>query len=311
MRDQRPSTTALLVALGLSCVASDPRLHTVAAPLHPGMARRWVAERSAASRYLAKATTTAWGRWLARRLERLLVPGITLHYAVRKRFIDDVVRDALDGGFRQVIILGAGFDTLAFRLHGTHSDTRFIEIDHPATQAVKRREIEKRGGLPANVVLAAADLSKQSLADVLRHPAIQRDAPTLVVAEGLLMYLTAKDVAHLFGTLVGMETSRLRFVFTTMNVRKDGRIRFQDEGWLLSRLLTLVGEPFRWGLRREEIGAVLACHGSSLLGAADADHLRRRYLSPVGLNGCHLAQGELIVLADRDHNSGSAISLDG
>lgn len=235
MKGERPSTTARIVALGVSCVASDPRLHAVAAPLQPDIARRWVAETSFGWRLVAKASTTALGRKIARGLERWFVPGIMLHYVVRKRFIDDVVTEALGDGFTQVIVLGAGFDTLAARLHRSASEIRFIEIDHPVTQAVKRRGMREGGGLLANVFLLAADLSRQSLTSLLRVPTLREGEPTIVVAEGFLMYLSVEEVLRLFDELASLPTSRLRLVFTTMIEQRSGLPGFQDEGWLLER----------------------------------------------------------------------------
>src|SRR5215831_12904979 len=57
--------------------------------------------------------------------------------AVRTRYIDDRLRDALAGGVEQVVILGAGFDSRAYRIPGIER-TRVFELDHPATQAQKR-----------------------------------------------------------------------------------------------------------------------------------------------------------------------------
>ena len=54
---------------------------------------------------------------------------------LRKRLIEEVVRASLTEGVEQVVIIGAGFDTLALRLCAGFPRTNFIEIDHPATQS--------------------------------------------------------------------------------------------------------------------------------------------------------------------------------
>src|SRR5262245_39721806 len=64
--------------------------------------------------------------------------------AVRTRYIDDCLVDALRHGVKQVVILGAGFDCRAYRIPEI-TQSRVFETDHPATQTVKKRRL----GTPA------------------------------------------------------------------------------------------------------------------------------------------------------------------
>ena len=83
---------------------------------------------------------------------------------VRTRLIDDMVRDSIHAGTQQLVLLGAGFDSRAFRL----DETRYIrtfEVDHPATQRAKRERLQ---GLlehpPANVRFVEVNFEKDDLA---------------------------------------------------------------------------------------------------------------------------------------------------
>ena len=63
--------------------------------------------------------------------------------AVRHRFAEDVVAAAVARGVRQVVVLGAGLDTFAYR--HPHEGLRVYEVDFPATGAWKRERL-RRGG---------------------------------------------------------------------------------------------------------------------------------------------------------------------
>src|SRR5262249_26030268 len=189
MRDDRPSATALLIAKSQLMLAQDPALS-------------WAIGRDRARIYGACMDAVAGGRWrltasARRRLalqERLGVPGIYLHYALRKlliaRIVDSLVRDQ---GIRQVVVVAAGFDPLCVLLHHAHPTVRWYEIDHPATQ---RHKAAALGGLPTggNLVLLPIDLTRQSIADSLRAGRLSPGAPTLVIAEGITMYLTEEQI---------------------------------------------------------------------------------------------------------------------
>lgn len=100
-----------------------------------------------------------------------------------------------------LVILGAGFDARAFRLHDAFQ--KVIEIDHPATQAIKRARIE-RAGLPAGrIAFAPCDFSAGALDDVLkRHVPV--DHPVAVVWEGVTMYI---DATHVDESLLALRDS--------------------------------------------------------------------------------------------------------
>jgi methyltransferase (TIGR00027 family) len=132
------------------------------------------------------------------RLARTLVEGLTddsradvgdfLGYvAARTRFFDDAVIHAIDDRIRQVVILGAGYDgrALRFRTPGV----RFFEVDHPATQADKRRRLATVGASTENITFVAADFTEPGLAGALASAGHDRDARSLFICEGVLRYL--------------------------------------------------------------------------------------------------------------------------
>lgn len=113
------------------------------------------------------------------------------HVVLRSRFTEDRLAAAVERGIRQYIIVGAGFDTFALRQPAWAADLQIIEVDHPATQAVKRARIADAGfDVPDNLTFADINFEQESLADGLARHSIARDVPTFFAWLGVTMYLT-------------------------------------------------------------------------------------------------------------------------
>lgn len=286
MRADSPSDTSLLVARSILLASKDPQLCWL---LSPG-------EAEMLSRILERAGPAPWFDFVlkndrARRslfcLERMMVAGIIAHYLARKRWIERQVRDALAGGIRQVVVLGAGFDTLAARLSLEFPHVRFIEFDHPATQAAKRRGLEPAPNLEFHPV----DLANEALAAC---PEFSRTEPGIVIAEGLTMYLTADRVAAMLQSSSDLAGPGGRVIFTFMEQADDGSIRFRGENPLVAWWLKSRREPFLWGISREALPAWLEENGLRCMVVAGDRELRAEILAPRELGHIALARGECL-----------------
>jgi len=286
-------------------LSRDPRT-AVLVPAEAAEEYRWFLESAdpRAARLAAWAGRHALPRGLAYCAETFVIPGIMLHYAARKLFLEDAVRAALapssSSGIAQVVVLGAGFDTLALRLHRERPDVRFYECDHPATQRLKRQAFEAHRRLGDNLYLVELDLARTTLeAALLGAPGYRPDAGTFLLAEGLTMYLTVAAMDGLFAFLRERTGPESRFAFTFMEPQAGGRVDFPGSSPFVRPWLRLVGEPFTWGVRHDELPGYLAARGFDLAALAGADRLRERYLAPAGLAGRRLAAGEWVALAAR------------
>ncbi|HXK23600.1 MAG TPA: class I SAM-dependent methyltransferase, partial [Myxococcota bacterium] len=129
MRADRPSTTALYVAMGRAIAHTDARASgfsdPIARELLPDDARRLVDLHASGQR--PRRLRDRWTLRIARRVSRMMT--------LRTLAIDDAIRSAPDRG--QLVILGAGLDARAWRMDELR-DTVVFEVDHPATQAAKR-----------------------------------------------------------------------------------------------------------------------------------------------------------------------------
>ncbi|MET0858119.1 MAG: SAM-dependent methyltransferase [Telluria sp.] len=227
---------------------------------------------------------TAWFRALCHVLERATLRGICLHFALRKRALRDHAEAAIAAGCSQVVVLGAGLDTLCLELQAAHSQLCCIEIDHPATQQEKRRAAGADGH---RIHFIGADLAKRSLGEVLAScAAFRRDAPTLFVAEGLLMYVPLAAVAALF-TQMAAAAPDIRVAFTWMEPQSDGRPNFSQPSRLVDFWLRLRGEPMLSGMPRAGLASFLREAGFAMEGVHESVELlgqaQRQALGPEGL----------------------------
>lgn len=296
---ERASDTALLIAGSMLHLRADPATRALIAPETAAVARAALSIASPARAWAQRALRAPLMRGITRAVEAAVLPGIQLHYAARKRFIEDAAREAVARGATQVVVVAAGFDALGIRMSRASEKPVCFEVDHPATQAVKREAVAQAGIESSDVRLVPADLSRQSLIDAIGRVGYDPARRSCFVAEGLSMYLQEEDIVSLLATCGRHAPSGSRFIWTFMEPDADGRIAFHGsrrgvvDAWLQSR-----GEPFTWGIERERLPALLAQAGLELVEIADARLFRERYLAPAGLHR-PLAAGESVCVAIR------------
>jgi methyltransferase (TIGR00027 family) len=123
------------------------------------------------------------------------VSGMSNLLLIRTRFIDDHMLRAIENGASQVVILGAGFDTRAYRFSSLLKDKTVFEVDSQQTQHVKKRRLkEVLGSIPSHVRFAEIDFKRNSLIDVLRNAGYRPGERTFFIWEGVSMYLPEQSV---------------------------------------------------------------------------------------------------------------------
>jgi methyltransferase (TIGR00027 family) len=209
-------------------------------------------------------------------------PGAMTSGIARTRLIDDWLLDAIKDGICQIVILGAGFDCRGLRLPELKK-CRVIEIDHPATQALKKEGLKKiLEDLPDHVTFFEADLKKQKLSDVLNAAGIDEKQRSLVVWEGVTHYLGEKAVDATLRALSASLAPGSRLLFTYLHAGLlDGTVTF--DGARASReQVSSDGEPWVWGMDPAKMPAYLAERGYQLIEDIGADDYRTRYWKEEG-----------------------------
>jgi methyltransferase (TIGR00027 family) len=202
-------------------------------------------------------------------------PGVV----ARTQLIDRVVMREL-GAAEQVLILGAGFDSRAWRLPGMNR-VRVFELDHPATQAAKQRVLRRRGRTPTHVTFVPVVFGADDPARALTTAGFTAGAPTLVLWEGVTNYLDREAVDATFGLLASMLGSGSLVLFTYVDAGMlDGSAVFEGAETTM-RAVRRVGEPFTFGFVPSQLPAYLAARGFELLSDEQVSDAARR-LYPAG-----------------------------
>jgi methyltransferase (TIGR00027 family) len=123
--------------------------------------------------------------------------------AVRSRIAEDALALARQRGVCQLVILGAGLDTYAYRTPS--SDLRIFEVDHPATQAWKRERLAEASiAVPPALSFVPVDFERETLADGLSAAAFDPMQPTFFTWLGVVPYLSEAAVFATLGFIAGL-----------------------------------------------------------------------------------------------------------
>ena len=125
--------------------------------------------------------------------------------AMRQRFAEDALNAAVKDGTTQLVLLGAGLDTFAYRSpYGTR--LRVFEVDFPATQAWKRERLATAGiDEPEWLTFAPVDFERQKLADGLMAAALDDKAATFFTWLGVVPYLSEAAVFETLRFIAGLK----------------------------------------------------------------------------------------------------------
>jgi methyltransferase (TIGR00027 family) len=215
-------------------------------------------------------------RWIVRYLDTHYAGGPRASAVVRTRLIDDLVAAAVRSGARQLVLLGAGFDNRAHRIGAPVA----FEVDHPATQATKRRRVP--AALAARVRFVPVDLAADPLGPALLAGGFEPGEPAVVVWEGVTNYLTAGAVDATLRALAALLAPGGRVVFTYVDrAALDGTGGFDGvEEW--HDAVRRGGEPWTFGLDPAEVPGYLAERGLRLAEDLSTRDAAARYLEPLG-----------------------------
>jgi methyltransferase (TIGR00027 family) len=201
------------------------------------------------------------------------------HYYViaRTRYIDDFLQECFANEIQQVVIMGAGFDSRAYRFDDL-KEIKVFEVDHPATMAIKKEKIQKElGSLPNHVVYVPIDFLKERLSDKLVQCGYSGNLKSLFIWEGTTPYLIPESVDE-------------TLAFVSSNSGKDSSIIFD---YILKSVvngtcdlegtknefekMNKTSEPLTFGIEKEKIESFLVDRGFQNIKDVGSEYLKERY----------------------------------
>ena len=202
--------------------------------------------------------------------------------------IDDGLR-ALRPGF-QLVVLGAGLDARAYRMRELAGSVVF-EIDHPASQAFKRRATEGLRPCCRELHHVPVDFEREKLGDALTGAGHDPRVPTAWVFEGVITYLTPADVEASLDVIAARSAPGSRLLAT---YNESGVLR-----WLVSRVTKPSGEPVKAAYAPSAMRALLEARGFTVTSDRDGLARARRWSKRVSPIDRAWVRHHHVVIADR------------
>lgn len=213
--------------------------------------------------------------------------------AVRHRFAEDSLAAAYDRGTRQVVVLGAGLDTFAYR--NPYAGTRVFEVDFPATGDWKRERLADAGiAVPDDVTYVGVDFETDDLITRLTEAGLDAAAPAFFLWLGVVPYLSLDAVTATLRAIASVPGGEVVFDYTnpTHGLLASAQ---GDRADLVARVAE-VGEPLSDGLETEALHALLGDLGLTEVEDLDRPQIRERFLGRPGgteTGGAHILRARV------------------
>jgi methyltransferase (TIGR00027 family) len=208
--------------------------------------------------------------------------GLRAFMAARSRYAEDELARAIGRGTAQYVVLGAGLDTFAYRNPHAEGALRVFEVDYPATQEWKRRQLAATEiAIPASVTFAPVDFERQTLAKGLGEAGFDREKATFFSWLGVSMYLTDEAIDATLRFVASLPQGG-GIVFDYMVSRESLGILERMALDALSRRVESAGEPFRTSFEPKALAERLMRTGFRAVEDLGTDEINGRYFKDRG-----------------------------
>jgi methyltransferase (TIGR00027 family) len=207
-----------------------------------------------------------------------LFPGLSSSIIARVRYFDDYVRKSIDEGLEQLVVLGAGYDTRAYRIDGLKENIKVFEVDHPNTQSFKIQKIKEIfGSTPDHVVYVPTDFETEEFGQKLSDMGYNRSKKTLFVMEGLSMYIPPESVAETLSFIVQNSAKGSSIIFDYYPESVVNGTCKLEIGKNIRNFVIQQGEPLQFGIREDEIEDFLTQFGFSKIQNVTSEDYKKAY----------------------------------
>ena len=203
-------------------------------------------------------------------------PRLRWFIAARSRIVEEALTTAVNAGATQLVVLGAGLDTLAYRtpLAGR---LRIFEVDFPATQARKREMLAAAGiAAPGTLSYVAVDFERETLADALRAAGFLATQRSFFSWLGVVSYLTEAAVFATLGYIAQLPGGG-EVVFDYANpaasIAPEGRVALQA----MAERVAAAGERFQSYFDTAQLCAKMSTAGFRHVDDIGPDRITARF----------------------------------
>ena len=199
----------------------------------------------------------------------------------RTKHIDSILKQTVADGIGQVVNLGAGYDSRAYRYRETMPEVKFFEIELPEMVMEKKRRLKKMlGNVPKHVTFVPIDFSEQTISKELNKAGYDANVKTLFIWEGVTMYISevAVDSTLRFIATQSAPGSSVVYDYMPLAVIQGDFTQHMDMRWL-TLWVRYRGEPFIFGIPEGDGAAYVEARGLEVVSDIGAEDLEARYLT--------------------------------
>lgn len=216
----------------------------------------------------------------------------------RTRYIDEYVNHCIDSGIEQLIILGAGYDSRAYRMERLKEKVTVFEIDLPAIQKLKIEKLKKvLDTLPNNVVYIPIDFNKETLSQKMLQSEYDKDKKSLFIWEGVTPYLTAEAVDETLHFIARNSSPGSSIIFSyVLKSVVDGTCQLEGAAEVIKAFNTggildfrsKRGEGLMFGIEEGTIKSFMSGRGFQEINDISGDYYDSGYFTGINRNrkGC-------------------------
>lgn len=294
MIEGKPSRTALMVAAQRAnhfANAPEPKI------LHDNLAAKLAgfASSEALSAHM-EGITEMFAALSDRETAELFLRRIEGSVCMRSRLVEGEIVSAQERGLEQLVILGAGLDSTAYRSLPGIENLQIFEVDYPTTQVWKRQRLAATGiDVPDNVAFVAFDFENQTLGEALTVGGVSREKVTLFPWLGVQPYLNQETVETTLRVLTSFaKGSELVMDFVAPDYAIDDDMN-EHGVTQLAQVAGSMGEPFLSRFTPEDLKALFLKTGFSQGRLHTAGEMKARFLD--GADNAYSMPDEVITLA--------------
>jgi methyltransferase (TIGR00027 family) len=198
-------------------------------------------------------------------IERGISSALYAYIIARTAFFDEVVKKALEKGIPQIVFLGAGYDTRAYRFRQLIKNTRIFEMDIQSTQQRKLKLLADAGiSIPEQLSFVTINFKTEKIGTALEKKGYNRSFQTLFIWEGVSYYLAEEAINEALQFVRDCSASGSAICFDYMTEKMES---------------VHAGEPFRFWIAPDKIKAFFAERGLTVKEYLDNNEMEKRYLT--------------------------------
>jgi methyltransferase (TIGR00027 family) len=252
--EYQPSETAMSVAFCRALAAMEDRME-IKGPDY--MAELFLTEE--AKKPLKDGVSRSWA------IQKLVTAPLYGYVLARTAFFDGIFKKALAENIPQIVFLGAGYDTRAYRYRELIQNTQIYELDIQSTQNKKIAVLKGSNvSIPKQVSLVNINFKVDRINDVLGNAGYSQTAKTLFIWEGVTYYLTDEAINRTLSFIKSQSPkgSAICFDYATDKLESFN-----------------AAEPFQFHVSRDGMAPFLANFGIKIVEHLDSKEMERRYLT--------------------------------